>query len=105
MTQVDQSKNDMMSAQEMSIFPVKPDEQGSEFVDPSQAVFTGKAPFVNRCVEQTFAPAFRGFAVALVLGNIGDHPILETGLARLTGIEGAVGVEKTRPRWSTPTIS
>src|SRR5690606_29184599 len=75
----------------------KADEQGTKLIDPGKAAFGGKAMLVNRSVEQTFAPTFGGFAVALVLGDVGNDAVIETDLARIAGIEGTVGVEK-RPR-------
>jgi len=94
MTQVDQSKSDMMSAQEVGVFTVKSDEQRTEFIDPGKRTFVGKAPFVDLGVEQAFAPAFRSFAVPLVLGDVRDRAVIETYLACLERIERAIGVEE-----------
>jgi hypothetical protein len=78
----------------MRILAVKSDEQGTECIDPGQSVFAGKASPVDLSVEEAFAPAFRRFAVTLVLSNVGNDPMIETDLARLTGIKGTVGVEE-----------
>jgi hypothetical protein len=56
MTEVNHSKRDMMSTQQVSIFTVKPDKQGTELIDPSKTALAGEALFVNLGVEQAFAP-------------------------------------------------
>jgi len=94
MAQVDHSECDMVSTQEVGVLTVKADEQSSELIDPGKAVFGSKAMLVNRSVEQTFAPTFGGFAVALVLGDVGDQAMVEADLAGFTGVEGTVSVEK-----------
>ena len=94
MAQVDHSERDMVSAQEVDVLTVKADEQGSELIHPGKAAFVGKASLVDVGVEQTFAPAFGGFAVALVFGDVRDQAMVEADLAGFTGIEGAVSVEE-----------
>lgn len=94
MTQINHRKDDMMSAQEVGILTIKPDEQGSEFIDPGETTFVRKALFVDLGVEQAFAPTLRSLAIASVLGDVRDHPVIETQLAGLAGIKGAVGVEE-----------
>ena len=94
MAQVDHSKSDMVSTQEVGVFTVKADKQRSELINPGKAALGGKASLVDLSVEQTFAPAFGRFAVALVFGDVGDHPVIEANLARFMGIESSVSVKK-----------
>jgi|GEM_PF-4834380 len=83
-----------MSTQEVGILSVKPDEQGAELIDPGETGFVGEASLVDFSVEQAFASTLGSLAITFVLGNVGDDPIIETDLASLTGIEGAVSVKE-----------
>jgi hypothetical protein len=94
MPQVNHSERDMMSTQEVGVFPVKADEQGTKLIDPGETTFIGEAAFVDLRVEQAFAPPFGSLAIAFVLGDVRDHTIIETDFPGFTGIEGTVGVEK-----------
>lgn len=94
MAQVDHSKGDMVSPQEAGVFAVKADKQSAELINPGKTVFGGKAPLVDLSVEQTFATALGGFAVAFVLGDVGDHAMIEADLACFAGIEGSVRIEE-----------
>jgi len=78
----------------MGVFPVKADEHGTKLIDPGETAFIGKAPLVDLRVEPAFAPALGRLAIAFVLGDVGDHPVIEADLAGLAGIEGAVGIEE-----------
>ena len=84
----------MMSTQEVGIFAVKADEQRAELINPGETAFVGKAPFVDLGVEQAFASTLGSLAIAFVLSDVGDNPIVETDFAGLAGIKSAVGVEK-----------
>ena len=46
MAQVDHSKSDKVSAEKVDIASIEPQKQCSEFVDPGERTFTGKAAFV-----------------------------------------------------------
>lgn len=83
-----------MSTQEACVLSVKPDEQRTKLIDPGETAFVGKAPLVDFSVEQAFASALRSLAITFVLGNVGDYPIIETDLASIARVEGAVGVEE-----------
>lgn len=83
-----------MSAQEVGIFPVKPDEQGSELINPGKTMLVGKATFINIGIEQAFATSLRSLAVARVLRAVRDDTVIEADLPCGTGIKGAIGVEE-----------
>lgn len=93
MTQVNHGEGDMMRPQEVNIFPVKPDEQRTEFIDPGEATFVGKATSVNVRVEQAVASTLGRLAIALVLGNVRDNIVIEADLSCRAGIKGTIGVE------------
>jgi len=57
MTQVNHSERDMVNTQEIGVFPVKADEQGTKPIDPGETAFIGKPSFVDLRVEQAFAPS------------------------------------------------
>lgn len=94
MTQINHSKRDMMSTQAVGILPVKSDKQCAKLIDPSETAFVGKAPFVHLGIEQAFASAFGHLAIAFVLSDVRDDPIIETDFPRFARVEGAVGVEE-----------
>jgi hypothetical protein len=94
MTQVNHSERDMVSAQEVGVFPVKADEQGTKLIDPGETAFIGKTAFVDLGIEQAFAPALGSLTIAFVFSDVGNDAVIKTDLARITGIEGTVGVEK-----------
>ncbi len=62
MTQVDQSVDDVVGAEEVGGFAVKTDEQGTELVDPGEGPFAGEALLVDVWVEEAFSSAFVSFA-------------------------------------------
>lgn len=93
MTQVNHGEGNMMRPQEVSIFPVKPNEQRTEFIDPGEAPFVGKATSVNVRVEQALASTLGRLAIAFVLGNVRDNTVIEADLACRAGIKGTIGVE------------
>ena len=62
MPQVDESKDNMMSAQEVSILTVKPDQEGAELVNPGETALRNEAVLVGFRVEEAFASAF-GFVL------------------------------------------
>ena len=65
MPQVDESKDNMMGAQEVSILTVRPDQDGTELVNPCETTLRNEAVLVGFRTEEAFASAFR-----LVLGEI-----------------------------------
>lgn len=93
MTQVDQSKSDVMRTQEVGILAVEADEQGAELVDPGETALTGKAVFVDLGVEQALAPSLWLFPVPYVFRDIRDELVIEAHAACVTGVKGSVGVE------------
>lgn len=101
MAQVDHSERDMVSAQEVGVLTVKANEQGSELIHPGKAVFVGKASLVDVGVEQTFAPASGGFAVALVFGDVRDQAMVEADLGGFTGAN-ALSALKNAPAIASP---
>ena len=94
MAQVDHSKHNMVSTQEMGVLTVKADEHGAELIHPGKTALVGKAALVHLGVEQTFASTLGGFAVTPVLSDVGDDAVAEADLACLTGIEGTISVEE-----------
>lgn len=68
-------------------------KQGSELVDPSKRAFAAKAVFVNASVEQAFWPGLGAFAVADVVRDVGNDPMVETHFARSAGVERRISVK------------
>ncbi len=93
MTQVNHGKSEIMTAQEISGLTIKADQESAKLVNPGKASFATKTPLVNTGVEKAFAPPFRLFAVALVLGNIGDKLVIETNFARVLCIESTISIK------------
>ena len=51
MTQVNEGKSEMMSAEKISILAVITDEQRSKLVDPGKTAFTREALLVDSSIE------------------------------------------------------
>ena len=94
MTQVDHGECDVMSTQEVGVFPVKTDQQGTKLIDPGKTAFVREALPVDFGIEQAFASAFRRFTITPVLSNIRDDTVIETDLPCRAGVESAIGVEE-----------
>ena len=83
----------MMEAKAMSRFPLKPDQQGLEFVNPGKGSLTHKATLVHDDVEVSFPSALDLLSVALVLRNVRCDPSIPQHLARRSRIEAAIRIE------------
>jgi hypothetical protein len=83
MSKVNECKGNIMSAQEVSIFSLKADQQLLELVTPGEAALGHKAPFVGNSVKEAFAPALSGFATAWVFLDVRDQAVIKAGFARL----------------------
>ncbi len=94
MTQVNHGESEMMPTEKVDIFPIITDQQSPELVDPGEATLTAEALFVDIGIEQAFTPTFDRLAIAVVLGDVGNKAMIETDLARIAGVEGAVGIEQ-----------
>ena len=81
----------------MSLLAVKADEQGTKLVDPSKTALRSEATFIDIRIEQAFASAFGGLAMALVFWDVGNKPMIEAGFAGIAGIKGCIGVEICAP--------
>jgi len=68
-------------------------EQGPEFVNPGKRAFAAEAAFVDFGIEQPFSTTLDGLAIAFVLGDVGNDPIVEADFASVAGIEGTISVE------------
>lgn len=84
----------MMPSKKVSILTVKTDQQSTKLVDPGETAFTGEAMFIHSGIEEAFASPLGRFAVAFILGHVGDHPMIEADFASVAGVKGAVGVEE-----------
>lgn len=95
MTKVNHGEGQVMPAKKVSIFAIIADQQSAKLVNPGKTTLTDEASLVNTSIEEAFASAFRQFAVALIVGNIGDQSVIEADFAPSAGIESTVGVEKS----------
>ena len=77
----------------MSSLAVKANEQRSKLVYPGETALRGEAALVDVGVEEALASAFGSLAIALVFWDVRDQAMIETGLARLTGVKSGIGVE------------
>ena len=93
MAQIDHGESNVVSSQETSIVPFKPNEQPLEFVDPGESTFGGKATAIDCCVEEPLTTSFGLLAIALILWNVGNHAVIEASFASFAGIEGRISVE------------
>jgi hypothetical protein len=72
MTQVDHRKGNVMSPQEASIVPFKPNEQTFEFVYPGKSAFGTEAALIDLSIEKALPTPFGLLPVTPVLWNVGD---------------------------------
>ena len=93
MPQIDHSKGHTVQAEEVDILLLEADQESLEFVDPSKGAFTGESVRVHLWVEQPLGSGFSPFAIAPILRNVGDHSVIEAGLACVFGIERTICVE------------
>ena len=94
MTEVNERKSKMMSAQKVGILAVIANKQRSKLVNPSKATLTAESLLVDRSIEKAFPSAFDRFAVAFVLADVGNDVVIETDSARFQCIKSAVGIEE-----------
>lgn len=83
-----------MSTQKVGILAIKADEQRAELVNPGETAFIDEPLPIKLSVEQPFTPTLGCFAVAFVLGDVGNHAMIEAHFTPIPGIEGTVGVEQ-----------
>jgi len=72
---------------------LKANQQAFELVHPGKGAFGAKASLIDLRIEQTLATTFRLLAIARVLGNVWNQPVIEAGLARRARVKGHIGVE------------
>lgn len=94
MAQIDKCEGNMMRTQPISNLAVKADQEGTEFVNPSETALTDKPPLVDFRIEKTLATPLGLLPVALVLRHIRDKAMIETDLARIAGVKGGISIEK-----------
>ncbi len=93
MAEIDESKGEMVCAQEAGIVTLKANQQAFEFVDPGKSAFGTKASCVDWRIEQALTTAFRLLAIARVLRNVGNQSVVEAGLAGLPRVKGHIRIE------------
>src|SRR5882672_576413 len=71
----------------------KAEQQPLEFVLPRKGALDPHPQRMDGCVEEAFASAFRGLAVAGILFDIGDQAGIENARAIVRGIKAAIEVE------------
>jgi hypothetical protein len=71
-TQVDHRKGNVMSAQEASIVPFKPNEQPFEFVHPGKGAFGTETVVIDISIEKTLPTRFGLLPITQVLWNVGN---------------------------------
>ena len=72
MTQVNESKSEMMSTEKVGVLTVIANKQRSELIDPGKTALTAETLLVDGGIEETFPSAFGGFPVAFILTNVGN---------------------------------
>jgi hypothetical protein len=83
----------MMEAKAVSRFPLKPNQQGLEFVNPGERSLTHEPALVHTCIEIALPSALDLLSVALVLRNVRLDPTIPQHLARRSRIEAAIRIE------------
>ena len=94
MSEINQRKGNMVSAQEVSIFALKANQQLLELVTPRKATLNDKAAFISLLIKKAFAPALRSFAVARVFFDVWHQSMIETGLACGFGVKSRIGMKQ-----------
>jgi hypothetical protein len=84
----------MMKSETVRCFPFKADQQGLEFVNPSECSLIHEAMGIYLVVKLSFAATLHGLAVPFVFSNIGNQPMIPEQLPRSTGIKAAIGIEE-----------
>ena len=77
MSQINQSKSDVMSAQEIVIFAVIAKSQSSKFVNPSETALTAKTTLIDCRIKEAFTPTLHPFLIAFVRTELNEGMFLQ----------------------------
>ena len=91
---IDQGEPKMMESETVCCFPFKADQQGLEFVNPSECSLIHEAMGIYLVVKLSFAATLHGLAVPFVFSNIGNQPMIPEQLPRRAGIKAAISIEE-----------
>src|SRR5258708_7703149 len=94
MTQVDQSKSEMMTCQEISVLGVKTNQKGTKLVNSGKRAFTDKTVFVDFSVEEPLGSALDIFTIAFVFSHVGHNLMIETHFPSLFRVKSAIRIEE-----------
>lgn len=94
MTQVDQSKSEMVSGQENSSLQVKTNQQGAKLVNPGKRALTNKAVFVHLSVEEPFSTTLNVLPIAFIFSHVRHNLMIEAHVARIMSIKSAVSIKE-----------
>ena len=83
----------MMEPEAMSRFALKSDQQGLEFVNPSEGSLIDETALVYHRVEISFASRLDLLSVALVLRNVRLDPAIPQHFSRRSRIEATIRIE------------
>ena len=94
MPEIDQRERNMMKAETIGCFPLEPDQQGLEFVNPGEGAFTDEAALVRLCVEMTFPSTLNVFTIPLILRNVGNDPAVPQQLPGCACIKATIRIKQ-----------
>ena len=72
----------------------KAEQESLEFILPGKGALDAHPQRMNGSVEQAFASALRGLAVAGILFDVGNQAGIENALPIVGGIKAAIEVEQ-----------
>ena len=93
LTQIDQRVRQQLQAIVPLLDAFKTEQQSLELIFPGKGPFDPHPQRMDGFVEEAFASAFQGLAVAGILFDIGDQAGIENALAIVRGIKAAIQVE------------
>ena len=84
----------MMESETIGCFALKADQQGLEFINPSERSFTHEAMRIYLAVKMPFTATLHRLAVPFIFSNIGNQAMIPEQLPGSTGIKAAISVEE-----------
>ncbi len=85
----------MMESETIRCFPFETDQQGLEFVNPSERSLTHEASLVRSLVELSFPSMFDVFPIALVLRNVRNDATIPQQFPSCTRVKAAIGIKES----------
>jgi hypothetical protein len=91
--QIDQGVHHQLHAKMSLLNMFKPQEQPLEFVLPCERPIDSGSQGMNGGIESPLPPTLRGFAIARILFDVGDHACIENAFAIVRRIKARIEID------------